>query len=149
MGGVSPGVLHASICPIGEFPELSETRIEAAIRTASRVVARPFEMVLDRVRTYPPGPANGQKKRPLVLFAGNGAVGAALLRRSLIRDLRRSGFLPHRNQPDFHMTLLYDRCVVAEEPIAPIRWMVRDFALVHSIHGEGRHVILGQWPLAG
>jgi 2'-5' RNA ligase len=47
------------------------------------------------------------------------------------------------------MTLFYDRCSVAEDPIDPIRWMVRDFVLVHSIRGGGRHILPGQWPLRG
>ena len=143
VGKVSPTVLHMTICPIGHLPELSDERIDAARKVAGNVVAEPFEIVLNRIATYP----NGQEKLPLVAFADNGAPKAALFRHALIANLRRSGFAFGKKLPDPHMTLFYDRCIVAEEPIDPLRWMVRDFVLVHSIRGEGRHVLLGQWPL--
>jgi RNA 2',3'-cyclic 3'-phosphodiesterase len=144
-GRVSPAVLHVTICPIGCLPELSDERVEAACKVAGRLVAKPFEIILDRIRTYP----NGQEKLPLVAFAGKGVPKADLFRHALIADLRRCEFIFRRKLPDLHMTLFYDRCIVAEEPIDPIRWMVRDFVLVHSIHGKGRHILLGQWPLCG
>ncbi len=143
MGTVSPAVLHVTICPIGYLPDLSDERIDAACKVAGSLVTEPFEIILDRVRTYP----NGQEKLPFVAFAGNGVPRAGLFRHALIADLRRGGFVFHRKLPEPHMTLFYDRRIVAEEPIDPIRWIVRDFVLVHSIYGEGRHVLLGQWPL--
>ena len=143
IGRVSPAVLHVTICPIAYLPKLSDEDIDAARKVAGSLVAEPFEMILDRIRTYP----NGQERLPLVAFADNGVPRAGLFRHALIADLRRGGFMIHRKLPKLHMTLLYDRRTVAEEPIDPIRWIVRDFALVHSIHGEGRHVLLGQWPL--
>ena len=144
-GRVSPTVLHVTICPIGYLPELSDERIELAGKVASDLVARPFEIIFDRVRTYP----NGQDKLPLVAFADNRVPKAGLFRYALIADLRRRGFVFRKKLPNLHMTLLYDQCVVAEEPIDPIRWTARDFVLVHSVYGEGRHVLLGQWPLRG
>ncbi|HVJ55714.1 MAG TPA: 2'-5' RNA ligase family protein [Aliidongia sp.] len=142
-GEVSPAVLHVTICPIGYFPELSEERIDAARKVAGRLMARSFEVTLDHVRTYP----NGREKLPLVAFADNGVPGAALFRHALVADLRRGGFMFPSRLPEPHMTLFYDRRVVAEESIDPIHWMVRDFVLVHSIQREGRHEILGRWPL--
>lgn len=143
MGRVSPAVLHMTICPIGSRPELSDEYIDAACKVAGSLVAEPFEMILDRVRTYP----NGQERLPLVAFADNDVARAALFRHALIADLRRGGVIVRRKLSKLHMTLLYDRCIVAEEIIDPIRWIVRNFVLVHSIRGEGRHVLLGQWPL--
>jgi 2'-5' RNA ligase len=141
----SPSVLHMTICAIGYFPMLPEERAERAREVAGRLVAKPFEMILNRVRTYP----NGQEKPPLVAFADSGVPRVDLFRYGLIADLRRSGFSFPRKQPDPHMTLFYDHRMVAEEPIDPIRWAVRDFVLVHSIYGKGRHELLGQWPLRG
>lgn len=142
-GVVSLSVLHMTICPIGQFPMLPDERVETAQEIASRLVAKPFEMTLNRVRTYP----NGTRKPPIVAFADSGVLSAERFRRALIADLRRSGFSFARRLPDPHMTLFYDHHIVAEEPIDPIRWVVRDFALVHSIYGEGRHELLGQWSL--
>jgi len=145
MGKVSPSVLHMTVCAIGYLPALSDERVEQALRVADSLVAKPFEIVLDRVRTYP----NGQVKPPLVAFADSGMPRADLFRHALIADLRRGGFIFPMKLPDPHMTLFYDRRIVIEEPIDPIRWIVRDFVLIHSIYGEGRHVPLGQWPLRG
>ena len=46
-----------------------------------------------------------------------------------------------------HMTLLYDRRVIAEQATAPVYLTVRDFALVHSLVRQGRHIELARWPL--
>jgi 2'-5' RNA ligase len=144
-GSVRPSVLHMTICAIGYFPVLLEERVETACGVAGRVVAKPFEMILNRVRTYP----NGKEKPPLVAFADSGVSAVDLFRYALIADLRRNGFSFPKKLPDPHMTLFYDHRVVAEEPIDQIRWVVRDFVLIHSIYGEGRHELLGQWPLRG
>jgi 2'-5' RNA ligase len=149
LGEVSPAVLHVTICPIGYIPELPNDRIDVACtiaeQLAEQLVAKPFEFIFDRVRTYP----NGQEKLPLVAFAANGVPRADLFRHALVADLRRAGFSFRRKLPDPHMTLFYDRRTVAEEAIDPIRWTVRELVLVHSIYGQGRHVLLGQWPLCG
>jgi 2'-5' RNA ligase len=142
-GNVSQEVLHVTICPIGHFPDLPEERVEIACKVAGALIAKPFEIMLDRIRTYP----NGREKLPLVAFAGKGVPAAKLFRHALAADLRRAGIMIAKNLPDPHMTLFYDRRVVIEEPIAPISWTVREFVLVHSIQGEGRHKLLGQWPL--
>jgi 2'-5' RNA ligase len=144
-GEVSPKALHVSVCPVGLLPDLSDGRVEAACKAASQLVAKPFEIGFDRVRTYP----TEQARRPLVAFNADGSRQAALFRQALVKDLRRSGFAVRSGLPRLHMTLFYAGGVVADEPIDPIRWSVRDFALIHSIWGEGRHVLLGQWPLRG
>jgi 2'-5' RNA ligase len=144
-GSVRPSVLHMTICAIGYFPMLPEERAQTAREVADRLVAKPFEMILNRVRTYP----NGKEKPPLVAFADGGVSKVDLFRHALIADLRRNGFSFPKKLPDPHMTLFYDHRIVAEESIDPIRWVVRDFVLVHSIYGEGRHELLGQWPLSG
>jgi 2'-5' RNA ligase len=67
-GRVSPAVLHVTIRPIGGLPELLDDRIEAACKVAGRLVAKPFEIVSDRISRHP----NGQEKLSLVAFADNG-----------------------------------------------------------------------------
>jgi RNA 2',3'-cyclic 3'-phosphodiesterase len=44
-----------------------------------------------------------------------------------------------------HVTLLYDDRCVAEQAVDTVRWTVREFVLVHSLHGQGRYVFLGRW----
>ncbi len=144
-GRVSQYVLHMTLCPIGYFPDMPMERAEAACKIASGLVSKPFEIILDRVGTY-----NTQKKKlPLAAFAADGLPKAELFRRTLMKDLRLAGFVFDKRPPNLHATLLYDECIVPIEPIEPIHWTVRDFALVHSVSGEGRHILLGQWPLSG
>ena len=145
LGKVSPAVLHTTVCAIGHFPDLSDERVEAARKAAAAVTAKQFEMVLDRVRTYP----NGQQKLPFVAFSEGGVPGVEFLRYGLMGELRRVGFTFAKKLPEPHTTFCYDRRSIAEQAIEPIRWMVRDFVLLHSIQGEGRHVLLGQWQLRG
>jgi 2'-5' RNA ligase len=48
-----------------------------------------------------------------------------------------------------HVTLLYDRRCIDEQPIEPVGWTVREFALVLSLIGKTQHVPLGRWQLRG
>jgi hypothetical protein len=43
-----------------------------------------------------------------------------------------------------HVTLLYDKRVVDEQPIT-----VREFVLVRSLHGQTRHTDVARWQLRG
>ena len=45
------------------------------------------------------------------------------------------------------MTLLYDRRMVAEQAVEPVHLTVREFALVHSLVRQSRHIELARWPL--
>jgi 2'-5' RNA ligase len=64
-----------------------------------------------------------------------------MLGRSLVKIGFRRGAIT-----DFtpHVTLLYDRRNVEEQPIEPISWTVREFVLIHSMQG---HTHLARWPL--
>ena len=141
----SPDVFHATICPVGYSHLILDERIQAALKAAEAVMAKPFEVVFDRVRTY----QNGQEKAPFVAYSADGLPKAELFRAALVAELRRAGFTFKKKLPDPHMTLLYDRIVVGQQEIDPIRWMVRDFVLIQSVYGQGRHIELGRWPLRG
>ena len=146
LGRVSPLVLHVTLCPVGLLPGLSEERLEAARKAAARVVGRPFELAFDRVRSYP----TGADKPPFVAFPAQGSPEGNLLRRSLILELRRTGFAVPKALPDLHMTLFYDHGVVADEPLdPPIRWTARSFVLIRSLFGQTLHEALGEWSLGG
>src|ERR1700722_18765062 len=54
-GKVSPDVLHVTLCATGRFPDLSEEYVEKSLKLASCFVAKPFEIIFDRARTYPNG----------------------------------------------------------------------------------------------
>jgi 2'-5' RNA ligase len=134
--------LHVSLHTIGAWHGLSQ----AAVRTAKGVGAsfskRSFEIVFDRAMS----------------FAGNGAF---VLRASaemtltsfhcdLGSEMKKAGIgrcVTPRFTP--HMTLAYSDRMVTERSIEPVRWTVRDFALVQSLRGRGesKHTHLARWPL--
>lgn len=132
--------LHITLHFVGDFDVILAERAVEAVRS---VRAGPFDIILDRVMSFP----NRNQKCPFVLGSTAPSqelknfrkeLAAALLQAGLRNDLR--GFTPH-------LTLLYDEQIVKEHFIEPIRWAVQEFVLVHSFVGRGRHETLGHWPL--
>ena len=138
-------LLHVTLFAIGDLPALPQERIDAAIKIASAFRMAPFEITLDRALTF-----NTRKpKLPLVLAGSDGVAKVRILRQALLADMKRAGIRPTAGSDESHMTLLYDPRQVPEQPIEPIHWTVRDFVLVHSHYGLGKHEELGRWSLRG
>ncbi|HXD35165.1 MAG TPA: 2'-5' RNA ligase family protein [Rhodanobacter sp.] len=125
---------------VGLRPEL----VEAAGAAAARVVVAPFDVVFDQVTSFDAH----REKSPFVLTAEHGNAPLHAFQAELGVRLREaglgrcvaSGFKPH-------VTLAYDRRVIAPEKVAPIAWRVEEFVLVHSLLGQTRHIPLAHWPL--
>ena len=132
------GRLHVSLFFLGE---LSEQIVQVASEAAAEVRMPPFEVLFDRSASFGGRPGN----RPLVLIGDDGLDRLKSFRRTLGIALARKG-LRYLARKDFtpHVTLLYADRNVEEHPIEPIRWMVNEFVLIHSMHG---HVHLARWPL--
>lgn len=115
--------------------------IADAQEVGGAVAAAPFEIVLPRVCSY---------GNSLVLCcAGDTAVSMLQLQQALLRATgeRRMGL---RAQGGYspHLTLAYRAPRVDPTPLMdPIRWLAREFVLVLSEQGRGRHTWLGRWPL--
>jgi len=94
----------------------------------------------DRVRTFGRG--------AFAFTGGDGATGLHLLQQRIAAALRKVGLgqiVDDSYTP--HMTILHDSRRIAEHPINPIRWWVREFVLVHSHLGQTRYDILARFPL--
>jgi 2'-5' RNA ligase len=138
---ITQGCLHVTLHAV------PQSHLVGARRAAvTAVEAPPFEIVFDCMMSFE-RTAGG---RPVVLRASgalaelevfHGRLGSAL-RGAGFRRKPASGFTPH-------MTLLYDRRLVRPRTVAPVRWMVREVVLVHSLVGQGRHEHLDRWPLRG
>jgi 2'-5' RNA ligase len=141
---ISPQRLHVSLLGVCECQGLPDELIEAACQAAASVSIPPFEVVFDRAMSF----SNRRTTRPLVLLTGGGEAALAGLRNCLCEAMRTAGF-GNRASSHFlpHMTLLYDRRMVAERAIEPVYLTVRDFALVHSLVPQSRHIELARWPL--
>ncbi|MBN9004232.1 MAG: 2'-5' RNA ligase family protein [Rhizobiales bacterium] len=141
---ISPQRLHVSLLGVCECHGLPDDLVAAACEAAASIVMPPFEVVFDRAMSF----SNRRKTRPLVLLTGGGEAALAGLRNRLCEAMRAAGF-GNRASSHFvpHMTLLYDRRMIAEQATAPVYLTVRDFALVHSLVRRSRHIELARWPL--
>jgi len=83
---------------------------------------------------------------PFVLRGDQGMRPLTELRREMRASLLRAGFTVERGFTP-HITLLWADRPVEANPIAPIAWPVRDFALVLSLVGQSRHIHVGRWPI--
>jgi 2'-5' RNA ligase len=145
-----PPRLHISLlCLCRQSPRLLAPEAEEAALAAARFVRlEPFEVVLDRATTFGRAADAAAGKRPVVLGLAETAGMRSLYQR-LHGVLERARVIGGRMRPFTpHMTMLYGAAAV-DEPVAPIRWTVREFHLVHSLHGRAQHRILGSFPLRG
>lgn len=101
----------------------------------------PFDVSFDRIAAF--GRRTG--RAPVVLRASGGVDRLAALHERL-RTSTGSAVADGRPYTP-HLTLMYDEGRVAERPIEPIGWTVREVVLVHSRIGRQRHTVLGRWPL--
>ena len=135
---------HVTLFHLDDSVGLRPDIVEAASAAAARVATAPFDVVFDQVASFD----THREKSPFVLTAEHGnaplhafqaELGARLREAGLGRCVA-SGFRPH-------LTLAYDRLVIAPEKVAPISWRVEAFVLVHSLLGQTRHIPLARWPL--
>ena len=128
--------LHLTLLFLGDVAADAEARLAAAARD---VRVPPFEIVLDRV---------GGFFRARVLWVGASQVPAPLgdLRRQLEATAGTAGVAFDAKPLVPHVTCYRDvRRALDPVPIEPLRWAVRDFALVHS--ADGQYHVVSQWPL--
>lgn len=138
--------LHVSLHHLGDYEGVPPGIVAAASEAAATVVMPRFNVAFDRAMSFSGRPAN----LPFVLYGDDGIAGLMVLHQRLGTAMRNVGLWrwakPHYTP---HMTLLYDTEHVAEHAVETVRWTVREFALVHSLHGRSRYVPLARWPLRG
>lgn len=127
---------HLTLLFLGPVASAVEARLTEAV-AAIRVPR--FELVLDQVGCF---------YRSRVLWAGPQYLPPSLL--ELWEQLRGAAETAGAGQ-DYkplvpHVTGLRDiRDRIRPTPIAPLRWAVTDFALVHSANDQ--YHVVSQWPL--
>jgi len=143
---VSAKRLHITVNAIADYAKLLEYDVSAAMQAAATIKATPFEVTLNRALSL-----EGNDQNPLVLRCGEGVPALNALQKSLSEALKITGYeAGGASVFSPYVTLLYDRKSIDETTLdEPIRWIVRDFALVYSEYGEGRNVHLGNWQLQG
>lgn len=138
--------LHVSLHYLGDYEGVPRGIIAAADEAAAAIVMPQFDVAFDRAMSFSGRPGS----LPFVLCGDDGVAGlmtlhqrlSAAMRNAGLRRWAKAGYTPH-------MTLLYDAERVVEHATETVRWTVRDFVLVHSLHGRNRYVPLSRWPLRG
>lgn len=136
--------LHVSLAGFGEFPRVPPKLVRLLSDAASAVAVNAFDVSFDRVMTF--GNRSDGRKRPTVLLCRDGSAELIDLQKCLNAALagvglvRTSAFVPH-------VTLLYDHATISEHAIDPVRWTVREFHLIDSLHGLTKHIRIGRWAL--
>ena len=102
----------------------------------------PFEVTFDDALSF----RTKQGDHPIVLRGGAGELMG--LFQILGEGMRRLGFGEFaRRTFTPHITMLYDRREVPAHAVEPVTWRAREFLLIHSVRGQGRHDVVGRWPL--
>ena len=135
-----PHRLHVTCHDLGNFTALPQDLVDAAIRAGDSLAFDAFDVMFDRALSYP-------SAGTYVLSGTDGTRQLTAFREELGEAMRGQGLRVSRSFTP-HMTLAYDKHVVAEHVIEPIRWRAREFVLIKSHVGQGIYDVLGRWPLA-
>jgi 2'-5' RNA ligase len=140
---IKPECLHVSLLGLGRLGlgSPSEDLVRTGHEAAAAVRMARFDVTFDRTVSF----RGKSGQLPFVLIAGDGWSALQSLRQQLVEALRRKamkGVARRAFTP--HVTLWYGESGIAECPIEPIGWTVREFVLIHSLHG---HTCLARWPL--
>jgi RNA 2',3'-cyclic 3'-phosphodiesterase len=136
--------LHITLHYLGAFAGVPADIVAQARDAASQTAFPPVDVVLDRIESF----SGRRAKRPLVLL-GDVTETLNALEQALGAALDAAGIAVKRH-PEFkpHVTLLYDEHRVRSQPVAPINWTAREFALMRSLLGKSQYEVLARWPLA-
>lgn len=140
--GLDAQNLHVSLHAVAGYADkIPRSDIDAARAAAGRVTWPSSSIVFDRACSF-----DSAGNNPFVLRCDAHSDDAVIqLRDTLGSELRRAGLRPKPSSTP-HMTLLYDRRLVPEQPIEPLCWIATRFSLILSHQGLGHHQRLGDWP---
>ncbi len=135
--------LHLTLVFLGATDAARLAAYEAALADWP---ALELELILDRYGYWP---------QPRILWLGSSRTPPELyeLVADLHRRLRGCGFIPERRAFQAHVTLArrFPGPAPAQPPVVPVRWPIRDIALVESLREEGgaRYRVPRRWPGLG
>ncbi len=135
--------LHLTLVFLGATDAAQLAAYEAALADWP---ALELELILDRYGYWP---------QPRILWLGSSHTPPELYERvaDLHRRLRGCGFTPERRAFQAHITLArkFPGPAPAQPPAAPVRWPIRDIALVESLPEEDgvRYQVVRRWPELG
>ena len=135
--------LHLSLVGLGDSTYAPGQRwIEEVGDILSDVRMPPFKIALNTLVSF----HIAKRVRPAVLAGEDGVIGVSMLRNAISAAFRAEG-VGHGVAATPHVTLAWSEIVVPEHYVEPVTWTVREFVLIDSLQGAGRHEVLGRWPL--
>ncbi len=140
---LAPERFHITLHHLGDHAGVRRDIVAMAGEAAESMTTPSFEVAFDRAASFHNGGNN-----PFVLQGGDGLEALKAFQRDLGLAMARAGLgkLVDRSFTP-HVTMLYDRRLVAEQALSPIRWTVDGFTLVHSLLGRTEHIPLARWAL--
>ncbi|OGA82808.1 MAG: 2'-5' RNA ligase [Burkholderiales bacterium GWA2_64_37] len=135
-----PHRLHVTLHDLGNFAELPLDIVERAVRAGNALAGDAFEVVFDHALSYP-------SSGTYVLSGDEGARQVTAFREELGEAMKSHGLRVKRSFTP-HMTLVYDKRVVAEHAVEPVNWAAHEFVLIRSHRGKGIYDVLSRWSLA-
>jgi 2'-5' RNA ligase len=137
---------HVTLFFLGLCEDFSGQMIARIHRAAGELKAAPFEVTFDRTMSF----LNRRDNYAFVLVGDGGVDRLRAFHRLFGAGLARNGLRRwvHKISTP-HVTLLYDKRIVDEQPIEPISWMVSEVLLVRSVRGQQKHRNLASWQLRG
>jgi len=137
---------HITVLFLGTFERCPDAVIEQALAAGGALRFAPFEIVLDRISSFP-----GRRQSPCILRC---AAACETMLHALQRELAGASVaagIQSGDEQHFipHLTLAYaDHPVPQDIPIDPLRWPAREVTLMLSHVGSGRHEQVACWPLS-
>ena len=145
--GLGRSNLHVSLQGVGRFYDAVPSQVVAKAKTAASMLREaPVALRFELAGSYP----RPQSTSPFVLHSKVQQLGVVAFHRALGEAMKGQGLkrgVSRTLTP--HMTLLYDDLALRAAEIEPVAWTAREFVLIHSLVGLGRHEVLGRWPLRG
>ncbi|MEQ9507262.1 MAG: hypothetical protein RLO80_13470 [Hyphomonas sp.] len=138
--------LHVTLFGVFAGDSLPQRIVELSRLVGGAIRFVEFDLVLSRILSF----RNTQTEKPLVLVAD--ANSARLVNR-LVGQIGEaftalSGLQTPRTRPITpHLTLVWHRITVPEQPIAPVKLPVSEIALIHSHVGKSKYDVLGRGEL--
>ena len=137
--------LHVSLCNISDYARLTSEAAAAIAEAMATITMPPFLVAFNEAKSF-----KGGANQPVVLVGDDGVAGLMMFQAELLAALDKTGIWRRKRRPyNPHVTLLYDDRRILDEPVEAISWVVREFVLVCSLHGQGRHIPLARWRLRG
>jgi 2'-5' RNA ligase len=131
---ISAERLHVTLF---DFDYYTPEWAQLALERANRVTFSAFEISFARAMSF-----KAREAKPFVLTSADHSGDV----RSLVNQLATACDAKPRRSVTPHLTLVWDRQLIAPYDITPVGWTVRDIVLVRSFVGQSRYEILGRWP---